>query len=199
MHYVLGFAAVFVLTHPLTAQPNRRPVHPAGAAAPAVTPEMARKGWDGVVKGGRFEVFSTATGLIAVFPNDLVYAINADSGTIIEANSTILNSVLGQPIGGIIVKGGRNPGGQMRSITESGVSVKSPTRGKGKAFEIPADWMDGGYQIQISYERSGAVVATPSTRNVSTVAASFNLTKSGSAFVMQGRTVAITNSVRAAP
>lgn len=90
-----------------------------------------RKGWDGTVKGGRRTPFHN-------------FIIN-QSGTILtELSSDDLalgNPAFkpGQPIGGIIVKGGKNPGGQMRVM-------KTDENGE---VELPKEWKEGEYLIQI--------------------------------------------------
>lgn len=188
--FALTLVAVAAIATSLHAQTARTPVRPTGPPAPAPMPggSQFRKGWDGTVKGNHVEVFSTARALVVVFPNDLVYSIDAATGAIAEADSSILRSVLGTPIGGIIVKGGKNPGGQMRAINESGVSVRSPTRGKGKAFMIPADWTDGGYQLQVINQRAGANGTAAARTNAPGTEATFMLTKTAATFEMHGRT-----------
>ena len=86
-----------------------------------------RKGWDGTVKGGGFNfvIDQSGTILTELSPDELA-----------PGNPLFLP---GNPIGGIIVKGGKNPGGQMRELK---------TDDNGEA-DLPAEWIEGEYLIQI--------------------------------------------------
>jgi len=96
-----------------------------------------RKGWDGTVKGKgnnrhtpfhnkrNFVLDQSGTILIELTPEDVAPGNPAFKP--------------GTPIGGIIVKGGKNPGGQMREI-------KTDEKGE---IELPDEWIDGEYLIQI--------------------------------------------------
>ncbi|TAD82715.1 MAG: hypothetical protein EAY75_15990 [Bacteroidetes bacterium] len=85
------------------------------------------KGWDGSVKGSKFNfvVDQSGTILTELSPDELS-----------PGNPAFLP---GTPIGGIVVKGGRNPGGQMREL-------KTDENGK---IVLPDDWLNGEYSIQI--------------------------------------------------
>lgn len=91
-----------------------------------------RKGWDGTVKGG---------GRHTPFHNFIVN----QSGTIfteLSPDEVAPGNPLfrpGTPIGGIIVKGGKNPGGLMRVM-------KTDENGE---IELPEEWIEGEYLIQI--------------------------------------------------
>ncbi len=75
---------------------------------------------------------------------DVSYATNKSSkvATPKDATSNSAKRVAGQPIGGIVVKGGKNPGGsQFNSIVaEDG------------QFTLPADAPDGEYTMSLSWE-----------------------------------------------
>ncbi len=71
--------------------------------------ESFRKGWDGTVKGGSKAESKTTNPL---------YEGNANTGTNPLANPSNAAKP-GGPIGGIVVKGGKNPGGQMNIISNS--------------------------------------------------------------------------------
>ncbi len=71
--------------------------------------ENFRKGWDGTVKGGSKAASKTINPL---------YEGNGNSGTNPLSNPSNAAKP-GEPIGGIIVKGGRNPGGQMKIISDN--------------------------------------------------------------------------------
>lgn len=85
------------------------------------------KGWDGTVKGGSFSFVLDQSGTILteLSPDDLA-----------PGNPAFRP---GTPIGGIIVKGGKNPGGQMKELKtdENGV------------ITLPKEWLDGEYLIQL--------------------------------------------------
>jgi hypothetical protein len=114
-----------------------------------------RKGWDGSVKGNKIQIIPSDGGVTVIFPNDIAYKIEGAKGSVTEtkANSSMQNRVTGTPIGGIIVKGGKNPGGQMRGIDKKDV----------RFYELPADWTDGSYTLQISYESETDETASTET------------------------------------
>ena len=103
-----------------------------------------RKGWDGSVKGNKFEIIPADGGITVIFPNDIAYKIDDAKGSVkeVKGNTTSQNRVSSTPIRGIIVKGGKNPGGQMRGIDKKDI----------RFYELPVDWTDGSYSLQISYE-----------------------------------------------
>ena len=71
--------------------------------------ESFRKGWDGTVKGGSKAASKTTNPL---------YEGNGNSGENPLSNPSNAAKP-GGPIGGIVVKGGRNPGGQMKIISDN--------------------------------------------------------------------------------
>jgi len=103
-----------------------------------------RKGWDGSVKGNKIQIVSTEDGIAVIFPNKIAYKIKPANGSIVhtDAGTAAQNRMASTPIKGIIVKGGKNPGGQMRGIDKKDV----------RFYELPTDWTDGSYTLQISYE-----------------------------------------------
>ena len=91
-----------------------------------------RKGWDGTVKGGsrhtpfhNFIVNESGTILTELSPDEL-----APGNPLFRP---------GTPIGGIVVKGGKNPGGSMRVM-------KTDENGE---IQLPEEWVEGEYLIQI--------------------------------------------------
>jgi len=103
-----------------------------------------RKGWDGSIKGNKIEIVSTEDGIAVIFPDNIAYKIKPANGSIVhtDAGTAAQNRMASTPIKGIIVKGGKNPGGQMRGIDKKDV----------RFYELPSDWTDGSYTLQISYE-----------------------------------------------
>ncbi|MBV5316116.1 MAG: hypothetical protein JZU47_22645 [Prolixibacteraceae bacterium] len=111
-----------------------------------------RKGWDGSIKGNKIEIVSTEDGIAVIFPNGIAYKTKPANGSFVqvEAGMVSKNRMAGTPIGGIIVKGGKNPGGQMRGIDKKDI----------RFYELPADWTDGSYLVQISYEPDNEEMTT---------------------------------------
>jgi len=111
-----------------------------------------RKGWDGSIKGNKIEIVSAEDGIAVIFPNGIAYKIKPANGSIVHTDASIAaqNRMASTPIKGIIVKGGKNPGGQMRGIDKKDV----------RHYEFPADWADGNYLVQISYEPETAETET---------------------------------------
>lgn len=98
-----------------------------------------RKGWDGTVKGGsrhtpfhNFIVNQSGTILTELSPNEV-----APGNPLFRP---------GTPIGGIIVKGGKNPGGLMRVM-------KTDENGE---IQLPGEWIEGEYLIQIESKTQNA-------------------------------------------
>lgn len=109
-------------------------------------PKSNRKGWDGTVKGGNIQIVSSEEGVIIIFPNNIAFKVNEAEANITETiikNSDLSRTAV-QPIGGIIVKGGKNPGGQMKIIT--------PNASNG--YNLPSDWVDGDYKLTIVHEET---------------------------------------------
>lgn len=86
-----------------------------------------RKGWDGSVKGGNFNFVLDQSGTIVteLSPDDVAPGNPAFKP--------------GNPIGGIIVKGGKNPGGALKIM-------KTDENGE---IDLPEEWMEGEFLIQI--------------------------------------------------
>lgn len=103
-----------------------------------------RKGWDGSIKGNKIEIVSTEDGIAVIFPNGIAYKTKPANGSFVQVDAGMVsqNRMAGTPIKGISVKGGKNPGGQMRGIDKKDI----------RFYELPADWTDGSYLVQISYE-----------------------------------------------
>ena len=87
-----------------------------------------RKGWDGTVKGGNFNFVLDQSGTILteLSPNEV-----APGNPLFRP---------GTPIGGIVVKGGKNPGGGVLKV------MKTDENGE---VELPEEWIEGEYLIQI--------------------------------------------------
>lgn len=113
-----------------------------------------RKGWDGSIKGNKIEIVSTEDGIAVIFPDNIAYKIKPANGSIVhtDAGTAAQNRMASTPIKGIIVKAGKNPGGQMRGIDKKDV----------RFYELPTDWTDGSYLVQVSYEPESAETATSS-------------------------------------
>jgi hypothetical protein len=92
------------------------------------------------------------------------FVINPSENTIVEVKNTTEKNVspttenaksTGTPIGGIIVKGGKNPGG-----TEFDKIVV--TNGE---FSLPVDLSDGNYELSISFTYQKIELATKDAKN----------------------------------
>ena len=107
-------------------------------------PKSNGKNWDGTVKGGNIQIVSSEKGVIIIFPNNIAFKVNEAEANITETiiKTSDLSHTAGQPIGGIIVKGGRNPGGQMKIITSNASN----------GYNLPSDWADGDYKLTIIHE-----------------------------------------------
>lgn len=107
-------------------------------------PKANRKGWDGTVKGGFIQIVSSEGGVIIGFPNNIAFKVNETEANITEIiiKNSDLNRTAGTPIGGITVKGGRNPGGQMKIITPNALN----------GYDLPSDWADGDHKLIIIHE-----------------------------------------------
>lgn len=145
-----------------------------------------RKGWDGSIKGNKIEIVSTEDGIAVIFPNNIAYKIKPANGSIVhtDAGTAAQNRIASTPIKGIIVKGGKNPGGQMRGIDKKDV----------RFYELPADWIDGSYLVQVSYEPETAETSASTDaatannanrrRRVETLKSNFILEKQGTTYAI---------------
>jgi len=143
--FILILTGIFSSVFGQTGTPNKKGINENGL--PKQTQGSAfgeRKGWDGSVKGNKIQIVSTEDGIAVIFPDNIAYKIKPDNGSIVhtDAGTAAQNRMASTPIKGIIVKGGKNPGGQMRGIDKKDV----------RFYELPADWTDGSYILQISYE-----------------------------------------------
>ena len=146
----VSFTSVFGQVEPV----NQKGIQESGVSVKSNVPKQTqgatfgeRKGWDGSVKGNKIELVSVEDGVIVIFPNNITYKIKPANGSIVHLDAGMsAQNRPGTPIGGIIVKGGKNPGGQMRGIDKKDV----------RFYELPADWTDGNYTLQISYEPENA-------------------------------------------
>ncbi len=146
----VSFTSVFGQVEPV----NQKGIQESGVSVKSNVPKQTqgatfgeRKGWDGSVKGNKIEIVSVEDGVIVIFPNNITYKIKPANGSIVHLDAGMsAQNRPGTPIGGIIVKGGKNPGGQMRGIDKKDV----------RFYELPADWTDGNYTLQISYEPENA-------------------------------------------
>lgn len=107
-------------------------------------PKAHRKGWEGTVKGGSIRIVPAEGGFIIIFPNNVAFKANEAERSITETKikPSDLNLTTGTPIGGIIVKGGKNPGGQMKVIAPNSSNT----------YDIPTDWADGEYALTVAHE-----------------------------------------------
>jgi len=145
-----------------------------------------RKGWDGSIKGNKIEIVSTEDGIAVIFPNNIAYKIKPANGSIVhtDAGTAAQNRMASTPIKGIIVKGGKNPGGQMRGIDKKDV----------RFYELPTDWTDGSYLVQVSYEPETAETSASTDaatannanrrRRVETLKSNFILEKQGTTYAI---------------
>ena len=103
-----------------------------------------RKGWDGTVKGVSIQFLPSQEGLIVVFPDNIGFKVNEAEASITETKvkHSELSRTAATPIKGIIVKGGRNPGGQMKVIV--------PNASNG--YDLPTNWTDGEYALTVAQE-----------------------------------------------
>ncbi len=139
-----------------------------------------RKGWDGSIKGNKIEIVSTEDGIAVIFPNGIAYKTKPANGSFVHVDAGLVsqNRMASTPIKGIIVKGGKNPGGQMRGIDKKDV----------RHYELPADWTDGSYLVQISYEPESAETETSpeiTTANNSRGKTKGKIVKAGGNFILE--------------
>lgn len=152
--FILLLAVSFTSVFGQVETVNQKGIQESGVSVKSNVPKQTqgatfgdRKGWDGSVKGNKIEIVSVEDGVIVIFPNNITYKIKPANGSIVHLDAGMsAQNRPGTPIGGIIVKGGKNPGGQMRGIDKKDV----------RFYELPADWTDGNYTLQISYEPENA-------------------------------------------
>lgn len=152
--FILLLAVSFTSVFGQVETVNQKGIQESGVSVKSNVPKQTqgatfgdRKGWDGSVKGNKIELVSVEDGVIVIFPNNITYKIKPANGSIVHLDAGMsAQNRPGTPIGGIIVKGGKNPGGQMRGIDKKDV----------RFYELPADWTDGNYTLQISYEPENA-------------------------------------------
>jgi hypothetical protein len=145
MKKILTVIALMICTSQIFAQAERA-INESGVSV-KTEPKKAkahRKGWDGTVKGGSIQIVPTEGGVIIIFPNNVAFKVNeAEEGiTETKIKPSDLSSTTGQPIGGIIVKGGKNPGGQMKVISPNASNT----------YDLPTDWANGEYALTIAHE-----------------------------------------------
>jgi hypothetical protein len=165
---------------------NQKGIQEAGIPVKSTAPKQTqgatfgeRKGWDGTVKGNKIQIIPAEGGITVIFPNDIAYKIDEAKGSVTEtkANTTSQNRP-GNPIGGLSVKGGKNPGGQMRGIDKKDV----------RFYELPPDWTDGSYTLQISFEPQSAeipVSADAATASNAKGKTKGKVTKCGGNFILE--------------
>lgn len=168
---------------------NQKGIQENGVSVKSTAPKQTqgatfgeRKGWDGSIKGNKIQIVSTEDGIAVIFPNSIAYKTKPANGSFVQVDAGLVsqNRMASTPIKGIIVKGGKNPGGQMRGIDKKDV----------RFYELPADWTDGSYTLQISYERESTDAAPANNAKEKTKG---KIVKAGGNFILekQGTTYAI--------
>lgn len=133
-----------------------------------------KKGWDGTVKGSPLLCLcQKATEKYIDFGGQGALKIDESSEKISLVKSPIYGNenMKGLPVKGQIVKGGRNPGPNTRTIKIA----------EDNTFELPADWKSGNYKLSIiGYATNEIIIeiAIDDDGNAAIQNANINTTKS---------------------